>query len=158
PTRSARCRPATITTSAASAPTARSRTGMTSTAMATAIIITTTTITPTRRSEPVPRAAPLFDTYLMVDWSAANTPKRGRARIGLCQLAGRRGGARARAAHENPATRHGAHARLREILVGALAKRRSVLVGCDFPFAYVAGLAARLGLPSPGWRPIWDTI
>ena len=106
----------------------------------------------------MPRAAPLFDTYLMVDWSAANTPKRGRDSIWLCQLERRRGGALALAAHENPATRHGAHARLREILVGALAKRRSVLVGCDFPFGYVAGLAARLGLPSPGWRPIWDTI
>jgi hypothetical protein len=90
----------------------------------------------------------------MVDWSAANAPKSGRDSIWICHLE-RRGGALAVAAHENSATRHAAHARLREILAAA---RGGVLLGCDFPFAYAAGLAGRLGLEGPPWRAVWDEI
>ena len=55
-----------------------------------------------------------------------------------------------------PATR-------RKALLGQLAWRRRargerVLLGFDFPFGYPAGFAARLGLPGPPWRAVWDEI
>jgi precorrin-8X/cobalt-precorrin-8 methylmutase len=118
--------------------------------MATGITITT------RRGEAV-SARPLFDSYLMVDWSAANTPRRGRDSIWLYHLV-RHDETFIAAAPENLATRQAAHDRLREILVADLARRRSVLVGCDFPFSYAHGLAKRLGLSGPAWRAVWDEI
>jgi precorrin-8X/cobalt-precorrin-8 methylmutase len=93
----------------------------------------------------------------MVDWSAANKPRRGLDSIWLCHLV-RRDQTLVVAAPENLATRHAAHQRLREILVADLARRRSVLVGCDFPFSYARGLAKRLGLSGPAWRAVWDEI
>src|SRR5437660_252480 len=103
-------------------------------------------------------AVPLFDAYLMVDWSAANAPKRGRDSIWFCHLDRRDGMPAAIAAHENPPTRHAAYLRLRGILIAAVARRQSILVGCDFPFSYASGLASRLGLAAPAWRALWDTI
>src|SRR5260370_19837268 len=110
----------------------------------------------TRRGEAV-SARPLFDSYLMVDWSAANTPRRGRDSIWLCYLV-RRDDKLVVTAPENLATRRAAHDRLREILVADLERHRSVLVGCDFPFSYAHGLAKRLGLSGPAWRAVWDEI
>jgi len=109
----------------------------------------------TKRSETVPR--PLFDSYLMVDWSAANTPRRGRDSIWFCHLV-RRGDALEASTPENVATRQAAYERMREILIADLAQDRSVLVGCDFPFSYASGLAGRLGLSGPAWRAVWDEI
>ncbi len=100
---------------------------------------------------------PIFDSYLMVDWSAANTPRRGRDSIWLCHLV-RHGNTLLAAAPENLATRQAAHERLRELLCTDLAQQRSVLVGCDFPFGYARGLAERLGLSRPAWRAVWDEI
>src|SRR5579883_3663274 len=91
--------------------------------------------------------APLFDAYLMLDWSAANAPKRGSDSIWFCHLV-RGGGALAVEALENPPTRHAAHQRLRAILAANVAAGRRTLLGCDFPFGYARGLAARLGLRS----------
>src|SRR6185369_8648195 len=98
--------------------------------MPTATVIT---IIAARRREAMPVTRPIFDSYLMVDWSAANTPRRGRDSIWLCHLV-RHGKTILAAAPENLATRQAAHERLLTILVGDLAKQRSVLVGCDFPF------------------------
>ncbi|MBV8649954.1 MAG: cobalamin biosynthesis protein CbiG [Alphaproteobacteria bacterium] len=127
----------------------------------TAIIITTgitTTITTTaRRSRTVATARSLFDTYLMVDWSAASTPKRGRDSIWFCQLEREAAGLRI-VAHENPSTRAEAYRRLRTILLDGVARNASILIGFDFPLAYASGLGQRLGLPTPHWRAIWDTI
>jgi precorrin-8X/cobalt-precorrin-8 methylmutase len=117
-----------------------------------------TTITTTaRRSSIVSSSRPLFDAYLMVDWSAANTPKRGRDSIWFCHLAREPAGLRI-AAHENPPTRAEAYSRIYEILAVGLAHNASILVGFDFPFAYSSGLARRLGLSAPFWRSIWDAI
>src|SRR5271170_522961 len=93
----------------------------------------------------------------MVDWSAANTPKRGRDSIWLCHLERTAAGPRV-VALENPPTRAEAYRRLHEILAAGIARRASILCGFDFPFAYAGGLAQRLGLPEPSWRSIWDTI
>ncbi len=96
--------------------------------------------------------AVLFDTYVIVDWSAANTPKTGRDSIWICRR-DRDGETVA-----NPATRHAARALLSEMLAAATARDERVVVGFDFPFGYPAGFAARLGLGGAPWRAVWDEI
>lgn len=91
-----------------------------------------------------------FDAYLMVDWSAAASPKRGRDSIWLGLT---RPGTRLRLA--NPATRHDAVATLTHWLTGTLGSAR-VLVGWDFPFGYPAGTARALG--GSTWRTLWDAL
>jgi hypothetical protein len=97
-------------------------------------------------------ASALFDTYIIVDWSAARTPKTGRDSIWICRH-GRDGETVA-----NPPTRHAARALLAELLAEAMAKGERVLAGFDFPFGYPAGFARRLGLTGTPWRAIWDEI
>jgi hypothetical protein len=121
------------------------------------VTLTATGITITTRWGEAVSARPLFDSYLMVDWSAANAPRRGPDSIWLCHLV-RRDDKLVTTAPENLATRRAAYERLREILVSDLKRRRSVLVGCDFPFSYAHGLAKRLGLSGPAWRAVWDEI
>jgi precorrin-8X/cobalt-precorrin-8 methylmutase len=95
------------------------------------------------------RRRPLFDSYVMVDWSAAAVPRRGRDSIWLCRL-------RAGRAHlENPATRLAARDRLAHLLAAEVAAGRSVLAGFDFPFGYPEGFAARLG---GDWRRVWQVL
>jgi precorrin-8X/cobalt-precorrin-8 methylmutase len=94
----------------------------------------------------------MFDTYVMVDWSAATVPRTGRDSIWICWHA--KDGERL----ENPPTRHAAKLLLGEWLAAALAQRERVLLGFDFPFGYPAGFAGRLGLSGPPWRALWDEI
>jgi hypothetical protein len=94
----------------------------------------------------------MFDTYVMVDWSAANVPRAGRDSIWICHL-GRRG-----ESCENPATRHRANLLLGDILAAAARRKERVLLGFDFPFGYPSGFAARLGLEGTPWRAIWNEI
>src|SRR5437762_12862436 len=82
----------------------------------------------------------LFDTYVIVDWSAASQPKTGRDSIWICRL-----GADGES-FCNPPTRHAAKGLLADMLAGASARGERVVVGFDFPFGYPAGFAARLGL------------
>lgn len=101
----------------------------------------------------------LFDAYLIVDWSAAAVPRRGRDSIWWALL--RRDGPGPRpAALENPPTRAAATAALAEILRRLVAEDCHVLAGFDFPFGYPAGFAARLGWTGEGagWRHVWDTV
>ena len=86
---------------------------------------------------------PLFDTYIIVDWSAARTPKTGRDSIWICRLGA--GGETV----ANPPTRHAARELLAAMLASAMANGERVVAGFDFPFGYPAGFAARLGLD--GW-------
>jgi hypothetical protein len=92
----------------------------------------------------------LFDTYIIVDWSAAATPKTGRDSIWICRL-GTDGETVA-----NPPTRHAARELLAGMLASAMDKGERVVAGFDFPFGYPVGFAARLGLE--GWRAVWDEI
>jgi precorrin-8X/cobalt-precorrin-8 methylmutase len=94
----------------------------------------------------------MFDTFVMVDWSAAGVPRTGRDSIWICWHApdGER--------LVNPATRNGAKATLAEWLASALANGERVLMGFDFPFGYPAGFANRLGLSGVPWRAVWDEI
>jgi precorrin-8X/cobalt-precorrin-8 methylmutase len=94
----------------------------------------------------------MFDTYGMVDWSAASVPRTGRDSIWICWLGpdGER--------LENPSTRSDARKLLGRRLAAAIAARQRVLLGFDFPFGYPAGFAARLGLSGPPWRAVWNEI
>lgn len=94
----------------------------------------------------------MFDTFVMVDWSAANVPRQGRDSIWICWHGPE--GERL----DNPPTRHAAKALLCERLAMALGRGERVLLGFDFPFGYPAGFAARLRLGGPAWRAVWDEI
>ncbi|GEM_PF-31725 len=99
----------------------------------------------------------LFDLYVMVDWSAAATPKLGSDSIWVAALRRRRRGAET-VLLENLATRRDAAAVLRALFIGNLARGERVLAGFDFPLGYPAGLATRLGLAGVPWRAVWDEI
>ena len=94
----------------------------------------------------------LFDTYIIVDWSASNVPKRGKDSIWVCRL-GPDGESVA-----NPPTRHAARELLTAMLADAMQKGERVVAGFDFPFGYPAGFATRLGLSGTPWRAIWNEI
>lgn len=96
---------------------------------------------------------PLFDAYVIVDWSAANTRKTGADSIWIAVLD--RGAA---VALENHATRALAVGALKTWLADLLARGRRVLAGFDFAFGYPAGTAARLGLAGQPWRATWDFL
>lgn len=99
---------------------------------------------------------PFFDSYAMVDWSAAAVPRRGRDSVWLCHLRRARGAFRARL--ENPETRLAARDRLAEWLAADVAAGRSVLAGFDFPFGYPEGFAARLDAGGGDWRSVWRLL
>lgn len=110
-------------------------------------------------AKPPPRPSPacggggqLFDAYIIVDWSAAATPKTGRDSIWICRH-GRDG-----ETVVNPPTRHAARLLLAEMLQTATEKGERVVAGFDFPFGYPAGFARRLGLAGTPWRALWDEI
>jgi hypothetical protein len=94
----------------------------------------------------------LFDTYIIVDWSAAATPKTGRDSIWVCCL-GPDGESVA-----NPPTRYEARELLAGLLADAADRGDRVVAGFDFPFGYPAGFASRLGLTGTPWRAIWGEI
>lgn len=79
---------------------------------------------------------PLFDGYVMVDWSAASKPARGKDSIWLgISLPG------AEISVENVPTRFEARARLQHICAQAIAAGHRLLIGFDFPFGYPKGVA-----------------
>ncbi len=96
--------------------------------------------------------AALFDTYLIVDWSAANQRKTGADSIWICRRD--RYGERV----ANPPTRLEARILLTKWLGAAMVRGDRALLGFDFPFGYPAGFAAALGLSGPPWRAVWDEI
>src|SRR5262245_52185310 len=104
---------------------------------------------------------PAFNSYVMVDWSAASAPRLGRDSIWIAVAERRRGkapaGGAARTALVNLRTRSEASAWL-EARIAVLAKEGRVLVGFDFPFGYPAGTSARLGLNGTAWRSLWTEL
>lgn len=100
---------------------------------------------------------PLFDLYVMVDWSAAAVPRVGRDSIWIAALRRARRGT-ATVMLENLATRRDAEAVLRGLFIASAARGERVLAGFDFPLAYPRGLARALGLKGTPWRAIWDEI
>jgi len=74
----------------------------------------------------------LFDRYIAVDWSAANTPRTGKDSIWIADSA---------AANINPSTRHEAMAVVTDRLLAARADGERVMLGFDFVFGYPQGAA-----------------
>ena len=100
---------------------------------------------------------PLFDAYLMVDWSAAAEPKTGKDSIWFA-LAERTGAGLRLDRPENPSTRACALGGLEKLLDDLLKQERRVLAGFDFPFGYPAGTAEALGLEGEPWRAMWTLL
>jgi precorrin-8X/cobalt-precorrin-8 methylmutase len=100
---------------------------------------------------------PIFDYYLIVDWSANAKPKRGADSIWYC-LVERTGSGIRRRLLANPATRWQARDEIAEILKSLAAKQRRVLAGFDFPNGYPAGFAKSAGFTGPPWRAVWDGL
>jgi precorrin-8X/cobalt-precorrin-8 methylmutase len=107
-------------------------------------------------------SVPIFDAYIMVDWSAAGAPVRGRGSIWIACLEREADGARTFRL-ENPPTRDAAILWLADRLSDLVARDRVTLAGFDFAFGYPAGFAARLRPDSaakggPAWRAVWNTL
>ncbi len=98
-----------------------------------------------------------FDAYLIVDWSANATPKRGADSIWYCLVA-RTGRGLRRRILANPATRWQAHDEIAAILKDQAARGRRVLAGFDFPNGYPAGFARAAGFKGRPWRAVWDGL
>lgn len=88
--------------------------------------------------------SPLFDRIIIVDWSAANSPKTGADSIWIAD---------SQALSLNPPTRADAMAQIHTVIDAALVKNERILIGWDFAFGYPAGFTAALGLP--GWSGLW---
>jgi hypothetical protein len=101
---------------------------------------------------------PHFDAYLMVDWSANNSPKRGKDSIWYCFLE-RIAGTTQITTLENPPTRHLAYAQIHALLLDLAHRRRHTLVGFDFPYGYPRGFAQALKINSPSpWQAAWNLL
>src|SRR5690349_6828367 len=96
-----------------------------------------------------------FDAWLMVDWSASSTPKRGRDSIWWTLARWTKRGLRLERT-DNPPTRAEAIQAIGERLARAVADGERVLIGFDFALGYPAGTAAALGLEGAPWRALWD--
>jgi hypothetical protein len=109
---------------------------------------------------PAAPAGSLFDTYVVVDWSASSVPCAGRDSIWIAVLERRTARARPvmRLHLTNPTTRREARERLGDTLVALTARGGRALVGFDFPFGYPSGFARALGLGRPAWRATWDEL
>src|ERR1700680_4500793 len=95
----------------------------------------------------------MFDRYIIVDWSASNSPKTGKDSVWICDLP-RAGDP----VSTNPSTRRTAEVQLRHLLIDAVDRGERVLIGFDFPYGYPQGFAAALGLEGPPWSAIWRYI
>lgn len=104
---------------------------------------------------------PLFDSYLMVDWSAASTrapsdPKRARDSVWWAV------GTHQANRFELSELRH-ARTRLEAVdaladCIAALMQRGRVLAGFDFAFGYPRGTGHALGLDGLIWRKTWELL
>jgi hypothetical protein len=100
---------------------------------------------------------PLFDAYLMVDWSASSKPNLGADSI-WWSLALRDGKKIKHRPAQNIRTRAEARARLTTLLTDLQNDGRRCLVGFDFPLAYPAGLAHALKRDDPPWQGVWREL
>ncbi len=84
----------------------------------------------------------MFDRFVVVDWSANSTPKRGRDSIWIA-VSDQTG-----TTVSNPSTRAGAE----RMLVEGLATDARILLGVDFSLGYPNGTATALGLAGAPWE------
>jgi len=95
----------------------------------------------------------LFDGYLIVDWSANATPKRGKDSIWIA-FASASGDP---VELSNPATRSEACAAIIEHLDRATKRGKRLFAGFDFPFGYPKGTARAL-CGQDDWRAVWALL
>ena len=94
----------------------------------------------------------LFDRYLIVDWSAANKPTKGKDSIWTALAVSGQSGSNIL----NHATRSAAMAYLRACIEDALRAGDRLFAGFDFAFGYPAGTAQ---LPGKGqWEVMWSWL
>jgi hypothetical protein len=102
--------------------------------------------------------ARLFDSYVMVDWSAASKPATGADSIWIGALTP---DSRLKLAFKssNPPTRAKALEELADLLGRCLKRGDRVLLGMDFPLGFPAGTASALKLKGEApWRSIRDFL
>lgn len=102
--------------------------------------------------------ARLFDSYVMVDWSAASKPASGADSIWIGALTP---DSRLKLAFKatNPPTRAKAIEELADLLGRCLKRGDRVLLGVDFPLGFPAGTSAALKLKSEQpWRAMRDFL
>ena len=101
--------------------------------------------------------ARLFNAYVMVDWSAAATPKLGKDTIWIGVM---KRDSRFRPTFEahNPHTRHAAEHLLTEVMADLRRRGDRALVGFDFALGYPAGAAAMLKAKTPDWAGVWGFL
>jgi hypothetical protein len=98
--------------------------------------------------------ARLFNAYVMVDWSAAASPKQGKDSVWIGVL---KRDIRFRPTFEafNPATRREGEAQLREVMADLRRRGDKALVGFDFSLGYPAGTAEMLKTKTLDWAGLW---
>ncbi len=98
--------------------------------------------------------ARLFNAYVMVDWSAAGSPKTGKDSVWIGVM---KRDIRFRPTFEafNPPTRAAAEKQLVEIMADLRRRNDRSLVGFDFSLGYPAGTAELLKLKAPTWEASW---
>ena len=101
--------------------------------------------------------ARLFNSYVMVDWSAASKPATGADSIWIGALTP---DARMKLTFKasNPPTRAKAIEELEDLLGRCLKRGDRVLVGVDFPMGFPAGTAEALKLKGDPWRAVRDFL
>lgn len=101
--------------------------------------------------------ARLFDSYVMVDWSAASKPATGADSIWVGALTP---DSRLKLAFKasNPPTRAKALEELYDLLGRCLKRGDRVLMGVDFPLGFPAGTAEALKLKGDPWRAMRDFL
>ncbi|MGE5517683.1 MAG: precorrin-8X methylmutase [Bacteroidota bacterium] len=100
-------------------------------------------------------AGPVFDAYVMVDWSAESRPKTGADSIWWTCLERGPHGLEERAT-ANPPTRAEAESQLADLLSDLAARGLTVLCGFDFNFGFPQGFAGRIG--AKDWRGVWRRL
>jgi precorrin-8X/cobalt-precorrin-8 methylmutase len=99
-------------------------------------------------------AGPIFDAYVMVDWSAARKPVRGANGIWYACFERTDAGLVERVV-SNPPTRTEAVEQLADLLSDLAARGLATLLGFDFAFGFPKGFAARMG---GNWRAVWRRL
>lgn len=101
--------------------------------------------------------ARLFNSYVMVDWSAASKPATGADSIWIGAMTP---DARMKLTFKasNPPTRAKAMEELEDILARCLKRGDRVLLGVDFPMGFPAGTAEALKLKGEPWRATRDFL
>jgi precorrin-8X/cobalt-precorrin-8 methylmutase len=96
---------------------------------------------------------PLFDAYLMADWSAAGVPRLGKDSIWIAYGV-REGDGFTLLWNDNLPTRHAALERIAETMRDCATSGLRLMAGFDFAFGYPQGTAEQL-TGSPRWDAIW---